>query len=176
MNKLLSRSFLLVWVSTAIVIIPNQEPVAAPLPPIENLNSRAFPVNPAHENHLLIDLSKRRVYLYSDNKVKASYSIAIGKPGWETPTGSFKVMRMTRDPYWRHPFTNEVVPPGKDNPLGKRYIGFLTGSRMDIGLHGTNENNLIGKAVSHGCVRMHNKDAIALFDQVSVGTPVIVQP
>ena len=52
----------------------------------------------------------------------------------------------------------------------------MKGDKYDIGLHGTNEDHLIGKAVSHGCVRMHNKDAIALFEQVSVGTPVIVQP
>jgi len=180
-SKSLTRSFLMLCCSAATLIFPVQQPVAAPLRPIEKPGSsltlkKTSSVNPTHKTRLLIDLSQRRVYLYRDDKEKQSYPIAIGKPGWETPTGSFKVMQMTRDPYWRHPLTREVVPPGKDNPLGKRWIGFWTDGKDAIGFHGTNEENLIGQAVSHGCVRMHNKDAIALFDQVSVGTPVIVQP
>jgi len=181
MNKLLSKSFCLLCFCAVILMLQVQQPAATPKRPIKEksslpISNNTSSANSTHRKYLLIDLSERRVYLYSNDKVKANYTIAIGKTGWETPTGSFKVMQMKRDPSWRHPFTREVVPPGKDNPLGKRWIGFLKGDKYDIGLHGTNEDHLIGKAVSHGCVRMHNKDAIALFEQVSVGTPVIVQP
>ena len=155
MNKLLSKSFLLLCCCAATLMLQVQQPDAAPKRPIKEKGSllavkKTSSVKSIHKTYLLINLSKRRLYLYGDDKVKASYPIAIGKPGWRTPTGSFKVMQKKLDPYWRHPLTEEVVPPGKDNPLGKRWIGFWTDGEDAFGLHGTNEDNLIGKAVSHG--------------------------
>jgi lipoprotein-anchoring transpeptidase ErfK/SrfK len=124
---------------------------------------------------LVVDLSDRRVYVYQGKQVKVSYPLAIGQEGWETPVGSFQVMEMQRDPKWLHPITKEVVLPGPDNPLGKRWIGFWSDGKTHLGFHGTNQEYLIGQAVSHGCLRMRNQDVIALYDQVSMGTPVIVR-
>ncbi|WP_051358200.1 L,D-transpeptidase [Rubidibacter lacunae] len=126
--------------------------------------------------HLVIRLSDRRVYLYRHEELEASYPIAIGKDGWETPTGEFEVRQMLVDPAWEHPWTGEVVPPGDGNPLGRRWIGFWTDGTDSIGFHGTPNESLIGQPVSHGCVRMRNADVAALFEQVEVGTPVIVKP
>ncbi len=149
------------------------------LPPLGD-PARFLPIEPSEDVQtqlkLTIRLSDRRVYLYKDDELHRSYPIAVGKSGWETPTGTFEVMQMIRDPAWEHPWTGEVVPPGPDNPLGDRWIGFWTDGVNVIGFHGTPNEELIGQAVSHGCIRMRNNDVRALFEQVEVGTPVTVEP
>lgn len=125
---------------------------------------------------LVVDLSDRRVYLYKQQTVIAKYNIAIGQDGWETPSGSFQVLEMQQKPVWIHPITGEAVPPGPDNPLGDRWIGFWIDGNTHIGFHGTNQEELIGMAVSHGCIRMRNQDIDKLYEQVKLGTPVTVQP
>ncbi|MEC4987677.1 MAG: L,D-transpeptidase [Oscillatoria sp. PMC 1068.18] len=125
---------------------------------------------------LVIKLRSRRVYVYQGTNELVSYPIAVGRAGWETPTGSFQVMQKMRDPVWEHPLTGELVPPGSRNPLGDRWIGFWTDGTNYIGFHGTPNEELVGQAVSHGCIRMLNQDVRALFEKVAVGTPVIVEP
>lgn len=132
--------------------------------------------NPSSDARLVVDLSDRQVSLYRKNRFVNRYPIAIGQPGWETPTGNFRVFRLKRHPTWKHPITGQIVPPGIDNPLGDRWIGFLLGERTEIGFHGTNEEELIGQAVSHGCIRMRNQDIRAMFDQINLGASVTVQP
>ena len=129
----------------------------------------------ANTTNLVVDLGDRRVYIYEGKQRLASYPLAVGKNGWETPTGSFQVIEMQEDPPWLHPITKEVVPPGPENPLGQRWIGFWTDGQTHIGFHGTNQEEYIGQAVSHGCLRMRNQDVVALFDQVQEGTPVLVR-
>jgi lipoprotein-anchoring transpeptidase ErfK/SrfK len=123
---------------------------------------------------LLLNLKKRRVFVYQGQKIIASYPVAIGRRGWETPTGEFRVIQMVREPVWEHPFTGQLVPSGKNNPLGARWIGFWTDGQNFVGFHGTPQENLVGQAVSHGCVRMRNRDIKALFEKVQIGTSVIV--
>ncbi len=132
-------------------------------------------VNPIEEVRLVLKLRERRVYVYRQNKVQASFPVAVGKGGWETPTGNFKVMQMIKDPVWQNPWTGELIPAGPDNPLGSRWMGFWTDGKNVIGFHGTPNPESIGGAASHGCVRMFDKDAQALFEKVAVGTPVIVE-
>jgi lipoprotein-anchoring transpeptidase ErfK/SrfK len=124
--------------------------------------------------HLVISLAERRVYVYDRDKVRTSFPVAIGRGGWETPTGKFQVMEKIVDPAWQHPFTGEVAPPGADNPLGSRWIGFWTDGSNFIGFHGTPNPESVGTPASHGCIRMFDKDVIALFEMVQVGTPVEV--
>lgn len=148
--------------------LPNLQAMIAPKPSPK-------PV-PAIETKLIVDLSDRKVRLYEKRKLKATYPIAIGQEGWETPTGTFKVQQMYENPAWKHPITGEEIPPGnKENPLGKRWIGFASQDKLLIGFHGTTDYSLIGQAVSHGCLRMKNADVIALYKAVQVGTPVIVK-
>ncbi|MGI0486090.1 L,D-transpeptidase [Pantanalinema rosaneae CENA516] len=130
----------------------------------------------ANSPTLLVDLSDRQVYVYRQSRLQASYPLAIGQAGWETPTGSFQIHMMEREPDWVHPITGEVIPAGDGNPLGKRWLGFWSDGQLEIGFHGTDQEELIGSAVSHGCLRMRNADVIALYEQVSIGTPVVVQP
>jgi lipoprotein-anchoring transpeptidase ErfK/SrfK len=62
-----------------------------------------------------------------------------------------------------------VVPPGKGNPLGTRWIGI---SKKGYGIHGTNSPKSIGRAASLGCIRLRNEDVEELFEMVSVGDAV----
>jgi L,D-transpeptidase ErfK/SrfK len=129
----------------------------------------------ARNQQIVIDLGQRRLDLYRDNEVVLSYDVAIGQDDWQTPEGSFIVRDMRQNPAWLHPITQEAVGPGPDNPLGSRWIGFWTDGEHHIGLHGTNQEDLIGEAVSHGCVRMREADIQELYSQVSLGTPVLVR-
>ncbi len=127
--------------------------------------------------HLVLELGRRRVSLYQGDTLVKSYPVAIGRAGWETPTGSFKVEQMVQDPPWMNFRTRAVIPGGDPrNPMGRHWIGFWTDGNNWIGFHGTNRPDSIGQAISHGCVRMQNLDITELFSQVEVGVPVLVRP
>ena len=79
---------------------------------------------------------------------------SVGKPSTLTPTGTFTIV-------------NKAVNPG--GPFGARWMVL---SKPHYGIHGTNKPSSIGKTVSHGCVRMYNKDVIELFNLVPIGTTV----
>ena len=123
---------------------------------------------------LTLKLKEKKVYVYKDGKVVANYPVAIGKKGWETPTGEWYVMEKITNPGWTSFKNGSVISPGKKNPLGERWIGFWTDGKDVIGFHGTPDVKSVGKAVSHGCVRMFDKDVKALFPMVKVGTTVKV--
>ncbi|MEM9213373.1 MAG: L,D-transpeptidase [Cyanobacteria bacterium P01_F01_bin.150] len=125
---------------------------------------------------LVVDLSERQLTFYQQEKEIKTYPIAIGKMGWETPLGEFTVTDKDPSPLWRHPLTGELVPSGKDSPLGSRWIGFWSDGIHQIGFHGTNKSQSIGQAISHGCIRLHDTDIQELYAQVALGTLVIVQP
>ena len=154
--------------------IPPRSTVA-PVPAAE-LEEPATPETADQTVRLRLSLSDRRVYVYRGETVEASYPVAIGRAGWETPPGEFSVFSQIVDPGWTNPFTNEVAPPGPDNPLGERWIGFWSDGNNVIGFHGTPNRNSVGKAASHGCVRMYNEDVRALYDVVAIGTLVTVEP
>jgi len=126
--------------------------------------------------HLVLKLQDRRLYVYRGEHLETSYPVAIGRPGWETPTGQFQVRAMLEDPGWTNPFTGEVTPPGAANPLGERWIAFWSDGSNEIGFHGTPNRESVGEAASHGCVRMYNEDIRELYQQVRLGTVVRVEP
>jgi L,D-transpeptidase ErfK/SrfK len=148
----------------------NPQPVTLELPPIQPI----LPDIPAEEVRLVLRVGERRVYVYRGDEVQASYPVAVGKSGWETPTGDFEVLGMLQNPGWTNPFTGEVVAPGPQNPLGERWIAFWTDGRNFVGFHGTPNRESVGRAASHGCVRMYNEDIRELFELVQVGTSVTV--
>jgi lipoprotein-anchoring transpeptidase ErfK/SrfK len=124
---------------------------------------------------VVVKLAQRQVFVYEGQRITSQYLLAVGQKGWETPIGSFQVLHMWQNPKWKHPITGQVFPPGPDNPLGSRWIGFWSDGHTEIGFHGTNQEDLIGQAVSHGCLRMYNRDVEALYQRVAQGTPIIVQ-
>jgi lipoprotein-anchoring transpeptidase ErfK/SrfK len=127
------------------------------------------------QSRLVVNLKTRRVSLYQDGTLQATYEIAVGRDGWETPTGEFHILNMQQHPVWQNPITGETIPSGANNPLGSRWIGFWSDGIHQIGFHGTNQEELIGQAVSHGCLRMRDQDIQTLYNQVAIGTPVVVE-
>jgi hypothetical protein len=150
-------------------------------PRVPSLNlTPSFPVavlpEATYEIRLVIRLSERRVFVYRGRSIETSYPIAIGRQGWETPTGTYEVLNMVANPEWQNPFTGAVIPAGPSNPLGERWIGFWTDGSNFIGFHGTPNEASVGTAASHGCIRMYNHHVRQLFEKVALGTPVIVEP
>ena len=123
-----------------------------------------------------VHLQAREIRLYQNEQLIMQAPVAVGQDDWQTPMGEFTVRDMRVNPVWRHPITQEPVRPGPSNPLGSRWIGFLVEGEYHIGIHGTNQENLIGEAVSHGCVRMLERDIQALYSHIQLGTPVVVKP
>ncbi|MEO1791185.1 MAG: L,D-transpeptidase family protein [Cyanobacteria bacterium J06629_19] len=128
------------------------------------------------ENRLVLSLRSRRVYLYQGDMLLSSYPVAIGTAETPTPQGEFTVSKMVENPVWQSPWTGEIHEPGPNSALGLRWIEFASTEAGSFGFHGTPTVESIGKAASNGCVRMYNEDVVALFSQVSVGTPVSVWP
>lgn len=110
---------------------------------------------------------RRRLLLLESGALRQSFPVAIGMPGWETPTGRFKVLQKIDKPVWVHPVSGDrVADQSSANPLGCTSTGF----------HGTPHRWTVGRAVSHGCVRLLNENVRTLYSQVKVGTPVTVLP
>lgn len=121
-----------------------------------------------------LKLKERRVHVIQNGQSIANYPVAIGKKGWETPTGNWYVMEKITNPGWTSFKNGSVVAPGAKSPLGERWIGFWTDGKDMIGFHGTPDVKSVGKAVSSGCVRMYDKDVKELFQKVKIGTVVDV--
>lgn len=130
----------------------------------------------ARQSKVVIRLQSRKLEHYEGDRLVGIYDIAVGQTDWETPTGNFAVLDMRRNPLWQHPITEEAIATGPDNPLGSRWIGFAHEEGYHIGIHGTNQEELVGQAVSHGCVRMREADIQALFEEIAIGTPISVRP
>jgi lipoprotein-anchoring transpeptidase ErfK/SrfK len=129
--------------------------------------------------HIVVDLSERHLYFYRYDRLVKRYPVAVGQPAYPTPTGTYFIIQMTKNPKWLPPNSDWAknatpAPPGPNNPLGTRWMGT---SAPGIGIHGvpTSENSSIGTYASHGCIRMFNWDAVQLFGRVAIGTPVIIQ-
>lgn len=153
--------------------IPTTErPAVAPPKPAVTASTSEPPL--VNVVTLLLKLKEKKVYVYRGDKLVTKYPVAIGKKGWETPTGEWQVMEKIKNPAWTSFKTGEVLPPSTKNPLGSRWIGFWTDGQDVIGFHGTANVKSIGTAASHGCVRMLDRDVQALFPLVKVGTTVKV--
>ena len=136
----------------------------------------AFTDEQTESNRLVLSLRSRRVYLYQGDILISSYPVAIGTAETPTPQGEFAVSKMVENPVWQSPWTGEIHEPGPNSALGLRWIEFTSTEAGAFGFHGTPTVDSIGQAASNGCVRMYNEDVVALYDQVSVGTPVLIEP
>lgn len=118
---------------------------------------------------IVINIPEFTLFLYDGEALVKSYPIAVGKPQSQSPIGVYHIVSKITDPTWNPPRGGEPVPPGPDNPLGRRWLGL---SAHGYGIHGNNNPSSIGKPVSLGCIRMRNQDIEELFKLVSIGTPV----
>jgi lipoprotein-anchoring transpeptidase ErfK/SrfK len=118
---------------------------------------------------IVIDLSSRKLMVYRRGELLHTFRVAVGRPGLETPAGRFFV-------------TQKLRPPDPNGVYGVLQLGTsATQPKLNgwpdgglVAIHGTNAPSLIGKAVSHGCVRMRNKDILAVNKVVPVGSPVVI--
>jgi hypothetical protein len=116
---------------------------------------------------IVVSLEDHKLALVEDGKVKKIYTVAVGKPSTPSPVGTFSIARRVMNPTYSH--DGRVVPPGPNNPVGTRWMGL---SIPGYGIHGTNVPSSIGKAASHGCIRMAKKDLEELYPMVEVGDTV----
>jgi lipoprotein-anchoring transpeptidase ErfK/SrfK len=133
---------------------------------------------PQRPGTIVIDTPHKFLYLIEGDGKALRYGIGVGRPGFEW-AGRKSITRKAEWPDWtpppemlkRRPDLPGHMDGGPANPLGARAM-YLGSSLYRI--HGTNEPETIGKAVSSGCIRMLNDDVIDLYGRVKVGTPVIV--
>jgi hypothetical protein len=134
---------------------PAQKPVAPADP------------QPAVKRVIVVSLQDRKLALLEDGQVRKVYTVAVGKPSTPSPVGTFTIERRVANPVYHH--NGKTIQPGPGNPVGTRWMGL---SVHGYGIHGTNEPRSIGKAASHGCIRMSQADLEELFDLVSAGDTV----
>ena len=121
----------------------------------------------ASERRIVVSFPDRKLALLDGDQVVKVYDIAIGKSSTPSPTGEFQLINHVANPTWYGP--EGPVAPGPGNPIGTRWMGL---SQKGYGIHGTNVPSSIGKAASHGCIRMRNRDVEELFELVGVGVTV----
>jgi len=116
---------------------------------------------------IVVSIPDRKLTLIENGTSVKTYDVAVGKKSSPSPQGAFAIVNRVKSPTWWGP--GKVVGPGAGNPLGTRWMGL---SAKSFGIHGTNAPGSIGKAASHGCIRMRNTDAEDLFARVQVGDTV----
>jgi lipoprotein-anchoring transpeptidase ErfK/SrfK len=128
---------------------------------------------------ILVDRSARTLKLFNGSRLVRAYRVAVGMPAYPTPLGRWKVVSRQYRPAWYNPGSSwaygmpRYIPPGPGNPLGTRALAL---SASGILIHGTSKDWSIGRAASHGCMRMHRWDIENLYPQVPVGTRVWIVP
>lgn len=105
-----------------------------------------------------VSVNNRWLRLFKDGVFQKQYPIAVGRMLYDTPLGNFIII-------------NKAPNPG--GPYGTMWMSL---SKEHYGIHGTNDPNSIGHAVSRGCIRMHNKDVEELAHTVPIGTQVFIHP
>jgi lipoprotein-anchoring transpeptidase ErfK/SrfK len=125
-----------------------------------------YMADPGVAVQLEVSLEDRALLVRRGGEVIASYDVAVGKSGHGTPTGTFHIRRIIWNPSWTPPPNAEWArgkkpkkPGDPKNPMGRVKIFF---AEPDYYIHGTNDEQSIGSAASHGCIQMRNEDAVAL--------------
>lgn len=132
--------------------------------------SRALPVGSSQavtKRKLVVSVPDRKLAVIENGAVVRIYAIAVGAHRTPTPDGRFKVANRIANPTYYH--KGAVIRPGRANPLGNRWMGL---DAKGYGIHGTNIPASIGRAASHGCIRMGKHDVEELFTRVRIGDAV----
>jgi lipoprotein-anchoring transpeptidase ErfK/SrfK len=130
---------------------------------------------------VVINLAEMRLYYFPPRSrgVIETFPVGIGDEGWDTPTGTYRIVEKIVNPAWHVPLSirsqkpelPEVVPPGPDNPLGSHALRLSIGTVL---IHGTDRPFGIGRRVSHGCIHLYPEDIAELFRKVRIGTRVTI--
>jgi lipoprotein-anchoring transpeptidase ErfK/SrfK len=138
---------------------------------------RVLPAVTTVPTTIFIQRDRFKLTLVKSDGKQRTFGIAVGQPAYPTPVGNFSIVTKQVNPTWFPPDSPWAagigpVAPGPSNPLGTRWMGT---SATAIGIHGTPSPGTIGTRASHGCVRMRIPEAEYLFDQISVGTQVVIR-
>lgn len=116
---------------------------------------------------IVVSIPDRKLAVIEGGRVVKIFPTAVGAPRTPSPVGCYRIVQRVSNPTW---YTKgKIVPPGAANPLGTRWLGL---SAKGFGIHGTNNPSSIGSSVSHGCIRLRNRDVEQLFTMVAVGDEV----
>ena len=128
-----------------------------------------------------IDTKTNMLGVFQGEKLIAAYPVTIGSEHLASPIGEWKVSRITKMPTFRydkemlqHGMRSgnfHLLPPGPRNPVGVMWIAL---NKKGIGMHGTNEPGSIGRAASHGCIRLANWDVVRLATKIKPGDNVSI--
>ena len=149
---------------------------------IEQIKEAQLKENPALKTRkVYVDTKERLLEVFDDDQLVCVFPVTPGSKNLPAPVGTWKIVGITTYPWFRydegmlnHGVRTEQfynLPPGPNNLVGVCWMGL---NRPGIGLHGTNNPETIGRAASHGCVRLANWDAARVKDLVSVGNTVII--
>jgi lipoprotein-anchoring transpeptidase ErfK/SrfK len=119
---------------------------------------------------VLVSIPDRKLAVLEGEDVIATFPVAVGAAVTPSPTGKFRIVTRVSNPAYYRPGT--VIPSGKENPLGTRWVGL---SQKGYGIHGTNAPRSVGRAASHGCIRLRNRDMEKLFTILRVGDVVDIR-
>lgn len=153
--------------AAATIAPPVAPPVGMPL------DSTAL-IDSTSATRLEVDLKARKLYLFNGADTADTYSVAVGSQRWPTQTGEWKITQVVWNPEWIPPdesWAEEREPrkPGDPkNPLGRVQLVYDPPRTI----HGTPDRSSIGKAVSHGSIRMYNEDATELGKRLMEATGV----
>ena len=131
------------------------------------------PVSPDSDRRdrvVLVSLVDRKLAVIDNGVVIATFQVAVGAKVSPSPAGEFTIVNRVTNPTYYHGGT--VIPTGKDNPVGTRWVGL---NLKGYGIHGTNAPASIGRAASHGCIRLRNRDMERLFTMLQIGDVVKIR-
>ncbi len=141
-------------------------------------------VNKEEESKLVVHINTETNMLtvFKSDKLVAAYPVTVGSEQTESPEGKWKVTKITTMPNFRYDKSMlkkgvrsddfHMLPPGPNNPVGVMWIQL---SKDGIGIHGTNDPATIGRASSHGCVRLANWDVVRFAEKIELNVPVTIQ-
>jgi hypothetical protein len=150
-----------VWVHVRLPVLPNNTTGWVPR---SALGGYSFTVN-----RLVVDLDRFRATLYRDGRRVFSADVGVGEPAWPTPTGHFYIRNKLSG------FGNPFYGPVAFGTSARSAVLTDWPAGGFIGIHGTNQPDLLPGAVSHGCIRMRNADILRLADLMPVGTPLTIR-
>lgn len=150
----------------AVQATDGQPAVAAEVPATPPAPPETAPApQPSAEMRVEVDLAARQLRLFRRGEVVATHPVAVGSKEWPTKTGEWTITQVVWNPEWIPPTSEEwaedeesKAPGAPDNPLGRAQLVYDPPRTI----HGTNEPSSIGKAVSHGSIRVSNDVAIEL--------------
>ena len=161
-----------IWWTTewmvAVVVLAMAAPCLAQSSPSQNASKLL--ARPRVRRVVLVSIVDRRLAVMEDGKVLAYFPVAVGAAESPSPTGEFEIVNRVANPAYYH--DGVVMAASENNPVGTRWIGL---NLKGYGIHGTNAPRSIGRAASHGCIRLRNRDVDRLYAMLRVSDVVSIR-